>query len=332
MHRRVKILGSGAFLPSRKVRSEELAKELGLEKDRIEKMSGVIERHYVEEETTSQMGAFAAQEALKNANLKFSDIDCIISTGGTIEQIVPATAPLIKEAMGEVESKIPCFDINSTCLSFITGLDVISYLIEAGRYEKVLVVSSEIASKFLNSKQLESYALFGDGAGAAVIGKSESGDDSKIIASKMETYIKGVHLTEIRGGATGLHARNYSNETKEEFLFDMDGPKVFKLARKYANDFIEQLLTEAGLKKEDIDLLVGHQASGSAMKLVYNKLLGFPSHKVMNILSNHGNVVAASIPLALNEAIKQKKLRRGDKVLFFGAGAGLSFGGIILEY
>ena len=155
------------------------------------------------------------QKAVEDAKLTWDDIDCIICGSGTIQQAIPSTASLIQEQLGLQHSGIPCFDINSTCLSFITALDTISYAIECGRYKNVVIISSEISSVGLNWGQNESSILFGDGAAAVVITKGDH--SSSIIASHMETYSSGAHLSEIRGGGTMIHPREYSEERKEDF-------------------------------------------------------------------------------------------------------------------
>lgn len=328
--RNIKVIGTGKYLPSNVVTAEEIDSKLGLSSGWTAKKSGVLTRHHVTTETTSEMGAIAAERALQDAGITKHDIDCILSVSGTYEQPIPSNAALFQEKLGLQGSGIPSFDINSTCLSFVTGLDTISYLVEAGRYKRVLLISSEIASVGINWNHKESAVLFGDGAVAVVIEKDES-QSSKILSSHMQTFSEGAHLTEIRGGGTKLHARNHNEDNKEEFLFHMDGKAVFKMSSKVIHSFVDTLLGNANLSMDDIDLVIPHQASGMAMRILRNKL-GISEDKFMNIIGNHGNTIASSIPMALHEAIQQKKIQRGDKVMLFGTSAGLSLGGIILEY
>jgi 3-oxoacyl-[acyl-carrier-protein] synthase-3 len=328
--RKIKILGLGKYLPKRIVTSKEIDIKLGVRDGWTENKSGVNTRHYIEKETASEMGALAIIQALKDAKLSIKDIDCLICASGTMEQAIPCTATLISEKFGDDLFGIPAFDFNSTCLSFVTALDHISYAIDAGRYNKVIIVSSEISSVGLNWDQRESCALFGDGAVAVIIGKSNENEDSRIISSRMETYSKGAHLSEIRGGGTKIHSREYKEETKDDFLFDMDGRAIFRLSSKLIEDFVEKLLPN-NMDISDMKIVVPHQASAMAMRIIRGKL-GIPEEKFISIIYNHGNVIAASIPLALNEAIKQNKLNRGDKFMLIGTSAGLSIGGIVLEY
>lgn len=327
----VKILGSGKYLPSRIVTSEELDYKLGLKKGWTEKKSGIKYRHYVTTESSSEMGAYAIKEALKDSNLTNLDIDCIVCTSGAIQQPIPCTAALIQAQLGWEDTGIPCFDINSTCLSFVTGFDIMSCLVDSQKYRNIILVSTEFASCALNWEEKESCVLFGDGAVAFIIGQTDDKEDSKVIGGHMETFSKGASLTEIRGGGTKIHPREYSEETKDNYLFHMDGQGVFKLSLKVIDAFMDRFLKSCELTMDDIDMVVPHQASGMAMRIMRRRL-GVPEEKFMNIIENHGNTIAASIPMALHEGINQGKIKRGDKVMLIGTSAGLSIGGLILEY
>lgn len=330
MRRNIRIVGMGTYLPKRKVTSAEVDAIIGAKEGWSESKTGVKIRYYVDGETSSFMGAEAAKEAIKDAGLTFHDIDCIISGSGTVQQAIPSTASLIQEQLGLQHSGIPCFDVNSTCLSWVTALDMISYAIEAGRYKNVVLVSSEISSVGLNWGQNESSILFGDGAVAMVISKSASGT-AGIISSHMETYSAGAHLSEIRGGGTMIHPRGYNEETKEDFLFDMDGPAIFKLSLKLLPNFVEKVFQDTNLSLDDVSMVVPHQASGPAMKLIRRKL-GITEDRFMKIIENYGNMISASIPLAFYEGVRQGRIKRGDTVFLLGTSAGLSIGGVLLEY
>ena len=329
--RQIRILGTGKYLPSKAVSSEELDKKLKLRPGWSQKKSGVKIRHYVDSETASEMGKYAIEAAMKNAGLQPKDIDCIVCTSGTYEQPIPCTAALIHKKLAWTGHNIPAFDINSTCLSFVTAIDTISYMIHAGRYKNVILVAAEISSKGLNWGQKESCVLFGDGAAAVVIGQNEGFQDSKILASLMNTYSEGAHLTEIRGGGTSLTASEYSIEHESDYKFDMDGSAIFKMASKEINGFVDILLKSSGCDMGQIKLVIPHQASAMAMKILRQKL-NIPEERFMNIIENHGNTIAASIPTALHEAIIQGRIERGDKVMLIGTSAGLSIGGIVFEY
>jgi 3-oxoacyl-[acyl-carrier-protein] synthase III len=323
----------GKYLPGRSVSSREIDERLGVAEGWAKKITDVDTRYFVCEETASFMGAQAAWEALRNAGLTFADIDCLVCTSAVGEQPLPSTAVLIQHAMGQEKSGTPSFDINATCLGFLTGLDTMSYLVEAGRYRRVLLVSSEVPSAGLNWKHKESAALFGDGAAAAVIGGSDtaSSERSAILASLMRTYSDGIRFSQIRGGGTRLHPREHNEQTADQFLFEMDGPGIFRMASKLLPGFVDELLTLADCSMKELKLIIPHQGSAMAMRLISRKL-GISSEQLMYITANHGNTVSASLPMGLYEAVKQGRLKRGDKFMLIGTAAGLSLGGMVLEY
>ncbi|WP_080846032.1 beta-ketoacyl-ACP synthase III [Cytobacillus gottheilii] len=329
MVRKVRITGMGIYLPKRMVTAAEIDQLIGAAPGWSEAKSRVKQRYFIIDETASYMGAKAAEMALKNAGMGLHDIDCIISGSGTMEQAIPCNAALIQKELGLENSGIPAFDINSTCLGFVAALDVVSYMIDAGKYKHVLIINSEISSVGLNWRQDESSVLFGDGATAAIISKSE--DRSGMISSRMETYSAGAAFSEIRGGGTKVHPRHYREETKDDFLFDMNGKAIFKMSSKLMNPFIEQLFSGTGLRMSDINMVIPHQASWAAMKIIRKKL-NVEEERFMSIIENYGNMISASIPLALYKAIEQKRIQRGDTILLLGTSAGLSIGGMVLEY
>ncbi|MCP1308989.1 beta-ketoacyl-ACP synthase III [Paenibacillus tyrfis] len=329
--RHVKIIGTGKYMPKRRVTDSEMDRALGVPEGWVRKKTNVVHRHFAEDETASFMGAKAAYAALEAAGLTFNDIDCLVCTSGTMEQPIPCTAALIQEAMGQQHSGVPAFDINSTCLSFVAGLDVMSYMVDAGRYRRVLLVSTEIASKGLNWKQKESAALFGDGAAAAVIAKSGPEERSRILSACMETYSEGAHLSEIRGGGSGRPAGAFAPEAAEHYLFDMQGEPLFRMASKKLPDFMNRLLAGAECSIANIKLVIPHQGSAMAMRLLSRKLR-ISEEQLLYITPDHGNTIAASIPMGLHEAIRQGRIERGDRVLLIGTSAGLTLGGVVLDY
>jgi 3-oxoacyl-[acyl-carrier-protein] synthase-3 len=327
--RAVKVISTGKYLPKNKVTAPELEKRLGLESGWIQQKSGVLVRHFVADETASEMGAYAAKDALESAGLSFSDIDCLICTSSVPEQAIPCTGALVQKHLGGENSGIPAFDINATCLSFITGVDLISYAIVAQRYRRVLLVATEVTTG-LNWEDKESCTLFGDGAAVIIIEQSKESESSRILCSSMKTYSKGSHLSECRGGGNKLHPQIYQ-ENPQDFLFSMDGKGIYKLAAQILPNFVEKLLQSVNLKMADIDLVIPHQASWMALQLM-RKHLGVAEEKWMMIIENHGNTVAASVPMGLHEAIVQGKVKRGDLVMLLGTAAGLSLGAILWEY
>lgn len=348
--RSVRIEGTGKYLPRQAVTSSEMDRRLGVPEGWTKKITDVDIRHFAGSETASEMGARAAWAALEAAGLTFADIDCLICTSAVGEQPLPSTAVLIQKAMGQERSGVPAYDINATCLGFLAGLDTMSYMVDAGRYRRVLLVSAEIASVGLNWKDKESAALFGDGAAAAVIGYSPQtrqhtqqqpqpplpghppdSSRSAILASAMRTYSEGIAYSQIRGGGTRIHPREHSEATAESFLFHMDGQSIFRMASRLLPDFVDGLLKEAHCSMKDLKLVIPHQGSAMAMRLIRKKL-SIAEDQLMYITPGHGNTISASIPMGLHEAVTQGRLKRGDRFMLLGTAAGLSLGGMILVY
>ena len=328
--RSVKVLSTGKYLPKRQVTAQELANEIGVSSSWIEKKSGVMVRYFVDDETASQMGAYAAKEALTAANLSPQEIDCIVCANTVAEQGIPCTAVLIQQHLGIANSGIPAFDVNATCLSFVVALDTLSYLLDCGRYSRILIVSSEIATIALDWADHESSTLFGDGAVAVIVEKTPTAESSAILASRLETSGEGAALSQCLGGGNKHHPREYAAHP-DRFLFKMDGRGVYRMAAKILPDFLQRLFAPAGLSMADMQVVIPHQASLMAMRLI-QKQLEIPDDAWMVIAHNHGNTMAASIPMALHEAIQQGRLKRGDRALLLGTAAGLSVGGIVLRY
>lgn len=327
----VKITGMGRYLPRNKVLSTELDAKLNLPEGSVQKKSGLISRHFVSpDETTSYMGAQAALVAIQKAKIQLTDIDAIISACGVGEQAIPCTAALIQKQLGLEQSGIACFDINSTCLSFVTALDIASYLLEGGRFKRILIVSSDIASSGINWTDMETCTIFGDGAAACVLEKSHG--DNRILASHHETHSIGSNFCKVEAGGTRLPTKaKDALQNPEQALFYMEGKRVFKLASKLLDNLVDNLFKKAQVTLNDIHWVIPHQASLLAMHHI-QKRLDIPDEKYVSIYPHHGNQIAASIPTALCHLIESDQLQRGQLVLLLGTGAGIAAGGIILEY
>src|SRR5579859_2021996 len=196
----VKLAGLGWYLPSRKVTNAELEAQLGIPADWIERATGVCERRYATDETVVSMGVAATYMALEAAKLSLEDLDMIIWASTSPQQAIPCTAAFLQRELRAPEGRSACFDINATCLSFLFALQTAAHLIAAGTANTILLCSSELASHSLNTRERESVALFGDGAAAAIITRSEEGEESAIWRALFETHSSGVYLTEIVGG------------------------------------------------------------------------------------------------------------------------------------
>lgn len=325
----IRIAGVGRYLPERVVLNPELEARIGLPEGWIEEKTGVRQRRFASGETASFMGAHAALEAMRDARVPIADIDLIIGASATAEQMLPDGGSLLQRELNQGRSGIPCLSVNTTCLSFVTALDLTSTLIASGRYRNVLIVSSEIASVGLNYEERESASLFGDGAAAAVITRSESHDTGRVHGARQETYSEGAFYTAVMGGGTKHHPND--PETRPEMnLFSMDGRKIYKLAHRHLGAFFERLFKDAPFSRRDLDLVIPHQASLYSIRSL--RKYDFPEEKVFVTLSKYGNTIAASIPMALYEAIRTGRIRRGDRAMMVGTAAGLTFGAILFTY
>ena len=289
-----------------------------LPKNTVE-LKGQVRYRISEGESQISLAVSACEKALKNANITINDIDCIVSASAVGIQPIPCTAALIHEKIAKGTS-IPALDINTTCTSFITALDTMSYLIEAGRYERVLIVSCDVASKALNPKQKESFQLFSDGAAAFVIEKTEK--EIGVIDAIQKTWSEGAHSTEIRGGLSNFHPKNYSEMTKEEYMFDMNGKTVLSLSISKIPELMKNFLKNNGMKVSDIDMTVPHQAS-VAMPLVMQKL-GIEKDKFLDEVKEFGNMVSASVPITLVHGLENRRIKSGNTILLIGTAAGLT--------
>lgn len=289
-----------------------------LPKNTVE-LKGQVRYRISEGESQISLAVSACEKALKNANITINDIDCIVSASAVGIQPIPCTAALIHEKIAKGTS-IPALDINTTCTSFITALDTMSYLVEAGRYERVLIVSCDVASKALNPKQKESFQLFSDGAAAFVIEKTEK--EIGVIDAIQKTWSEGAHSTEIRGGLSNFHPKNYSEMTKEEYMFDMNGKTVLSLSISKIPELMKNFLKNNGMKVSDIDMTVPHQAS-VAMHLVMQKL-GIKKDKFLDEVKEFGNMVSASVPITLVHGLENGKIKSGNTILLIGTAAGLT--------
>lgn len=321
----LRIVASGACLPSRVVTAEEIDARAGLPAGWTKKHTGVQTRHHVEGESATTMGAAAIRSAMTHHPAL---PDLLICASGTPHQPIPCTAALIAGELGW--SALPCFDVNATCLSFVAALQVAAGLLASRHARRILIVSSEISSKGLNWSQHEATGLLGDGAAAVVVERDDRGK-SELIASLMETWPEGAGLTEIRGGGSRLPATEHRGDNAADFQFHMDGPAVFRLAAEKMEPFVARLIGSQATRWDEIDWVIPHQASLPAIRHLRRRL-GIPVAKLIETVQRQGNVIAASMPLALHEAIETGRLQRGQTVLFLGTSAGFSLGGALLRY
>ena len=314
------ITGWGKYLPPHIETAEDLSKKINKSSDWIISRAGVSERR-VSDIDVDKMGAIAAKQAIGNKPAP----DLIINASGVPKQTIPDTSVFIQKELGY--EAIPSFSVHSTCLSFITAMNVAGSLIHSKAYKNILIVSSDRGTRGRNFNEPESAALLGDAAAAIYL--EPSNDSSGLVDFEMSSWPKGADLTEVRGGGTNLHPQDEETQD-EDNLFSMNGPEVFKYSLPKVYEMILNILKRNQLSQPDIDLLIPHQASGKGVK-AYWKFGGFDKGKVMDIINETGNCVAASLPLALVMAYEQKRINEGDKIFLVGTGAGLSIASAIIR-
>lgn len=319
----------GVCLPETIVESRQLEAELGLRPGWLERNCGVRTRHVAGVgETQEAMGEAAARAALADAGISGGQIDLLLFAASVGRQPIPATAPLIKQRLGLSAHRFPAYDINSTCLSTLTAMDIAAMHVATGRARNVLVVTSEIASRALPWKSDPRTAgLFGDGAAALVIRASSAPTPAYALGSfLMETYAEGYGFCELPAGGTRLDFHREPEAFAANAEFQMKGSSLYQLTSKAAPGFIARLLDTTGWTHADVDIVVPHQASPHALAHIV-KRCGFQADRVVNYAAEIGNQVAASLPITLFKARQSGRLESGMKVLLLGTSAGVSLGG-----
>lgn len=327
MNTAIDITGIGSALPQQPTHSEQLDQQLGLRRGHIEKLTGLKTRYFLSDnETAEELIEQAVHQALHNAKLSINDIDCIINASATMHQALPYNAAATCQLLCP-QRTIASFDINMTCLSALQALDVAAHLLN--KYPRILIVSCDIASVGLDWQHLHSAGLFGDGAAAMVVERPAEGEGT-ILASRFETHTVGYDYCAIHGGGHRQPPSRHNGEYNHMGDFQMQGKALYRLSAEIFPPFLDKVLQSAHLRLADIDWVVPHQASRSALNHLI-KRLRIPKQKCIDIFSDHGNQVAASIPTALCHLLRHHTVKRGDKILLAGTSAGVGLGAMIWE-
>lgn len=323
--------GFGAYAPREQRPSEVLDSVFGQPQGWTREQFGIASRGVATpDETTSMMGAEAARRALNDAGWKAEDLDVIIGACAVMEQPIPGTSILIQNALGLGKSGVWSFDVNQTCLSFVTALDVAAMGFATGRFRRALIVSSDIASAGLDWANPPSAAIFGDGAAAVCIEAADDPNGPGLLARGFETYGEGKDLATLRSGGTHIRIDHGLDALTEGAKFQMDAFGIFKAAARALPRLIDQALAEAGLTRETVDLIICHQASAPGVEHV-RRLMGGDPARVIDIFATRGNQIAASLPTVLAEAKARGLIRPGGTVLLLGTAAGISAAAMVLR-
>lgn len=307
----VTIIGTGSYLPDNIVTNTALCEKIDTTPEWIEEKLGIIERRFATTETTADMAYYATLKALESSNTNKEDLDLIIVVTSSPDQISPSTASVLHNKLNIVRD-VPSFDINAVCAGFVYAMSFASIFISNGIYEKILIVASEQYSKHTELTD-RNCVFFGDGAGAVVLGKSENGWLVSHIASN--------------GKETGMTGFRMPLDTP----FKQKGREVWGQAVRVLPESMKEVLKETGYTADDIKMLFPHQPSINILKLV-GADIGLPIEKVKTIMHKYGNIASASIPIALDDSMKENEIEKGDKLLFTAVGAGWAWGSMILNY
>jgi len=316
-----RLIGTGSCLSGNPVTNNDLAaRGIDTNDEWVVTRTGIRSRYLAEPGTTSsELGLVAAQRALEMANVAASDLDLIIVATSTPDFIFPSTACLIQGKLGNKGAA--AFDVQAVCSGFAYALGIADKFICSGSHKKVLVIGAEVFSRILDWSDRGTCVLFGDGAGAVVL---EASEKPGILATAMHADGSLSGILNVPGQIAG------GQVTGDPFL-RMDGPAVFKFAVRVLADIAEEVCQVAGIKTCDVDWLIPHQANIRIIEAT-GKRLGIDREKVIVTVAHHGNTSAASVPLALDEAVRDGRIQRGQKVLVEGVGGGFTWGAALFEF
>ncbi|GAA4428219.1 beta-ketoacyl-ACP synthase III [Acidovorax lacteus] len=325
MTRYSRITGTGSYLPPRRLTNDDLVAELatrGIEtsNDWIVERTGIRARHFAAPDVTaSDLGAEAARRAIEAAGCTARDIDLIIVATSTPDMVFPSAACILQDKIGA--HGCPAFDVQAVCSGFVYALTVADAMIRSGSARRALVVGAEVFSRILDFNDRTTCVLFGDGAGAVVL---EASDEPGLLASDLHADGRHVGILCVPGHVSG-------GQVLGDPLLKMDGQAVFKLAVGVLEKAAHATLAKAGLTEADIDWLIPHQANIRIMQGTAKKLK-LPLDKLVVTVDQHGNTSAASIPLALDHAVRAGQIQRGQHLMLEGVGGGFTWGAVLLKW
>lgn len=315
-----RIIGTGSYLPARVMTNHDLEKIVDTSHDWIVSRSGIEERHIAAEgEMSSDLALHASRKAIEAAGIGLDEIDLIIVATTTPDQIFPSTACVLQDKLG-IKSAI-AFDVQAVCSGFVYALNTADLYIRGGQARNALVVGTEVLSRILNWQDRTTCVLFGDGAGAVVLQQS---DKPGVLAAKL--HADGSHRCML--SADGVIS---NGKIVGEPFIKMDGQAVFKFAVKVLSEVVEEVLADNQMKGTDIDWMVPHQANTRIIEATAKKL-GLGMDRVVVTVPQHGNTSAASIPLALDTAVRDGRIKPGQNVLMEAVGGGFTWGAVLVRW
>ena len=316
-----KIIGTGSYLPAKVLTNFDLEKIVDTSHDWIVSRSGIVERHIAaDNELTSDLALQASLQAIQAAGISAEQIDLVIVATTTPDQIFPSTACILQDKLG-IRNHCAAFDMQAVCGGFVYAMNTADLYIRSGQAKTALVVGAEVLSRILDWNDRTTCVLFGDGAGAVVLQASET---PGIVASKLHADGSYRGMLKAEG--------NISNGLVQGDPFiKMEGQAVFKFAVKVLSSVVEEVLEENQLQGSDIDWLVPHQANIRIMEATAKKL-GLSMDNVIVTVATHGNTSAASIPLALDTAVRDGRIKAGQNILLEAVGGGFTWGAVLIKW
>lgn len=325
MRHLARIVSVGRYLPERRLTNADLENIVDTSDQWIVERSGIRERRIASDnETSSSMGASAAQMALESSNFAPTDIDLVVAGTCTPDGMFPSTAALIQHAIGA--PKAAAFDVNSACTSFLVALNTAGQFISTGQAEKVLVVGTDTMSRIVDWSDRDTCVLFGDGAGAAIVEATPDGEDGAVESFLLRSDGSQANLLYAPGPASAR-----INGLPQEAHVFMDGRSVFRQAITAMSEAAVEAINDAGLGIEQIALCIPHQANLRILNATARNL-GLPEERVYVNVDRYGNTSSATIPIALTEALSEDRLNPGDYVLLVAFGGGLSWGAMVIQW
>lgn len=315
-----RIRGTGSYLPERVVTNTELEGRIETSDEWIVSRTGIEARHVAaDDELTSDLALHAARAALEAAGREAGEVDLIIVATTTPDMVFPSTACIVQHKLGAGEAA--AFDVQAVCTGFIYALSVAERMVATGAHRCALVVGAEVFSRLLDWNDRRTCVLFGDGAGAVVISRD---DEPGLLASHLGADGSQGHILRVTGGiAEGVVRGNP--------FIEMDGQAVFRLAVRALGESAERVLAEAGLEADAIDWFIPHQANLRIIRALADRI-ALPFERVVTTVAHHGNTSAASVPLALDTAVRDGRVRTGQTLLLQGVGGGMTWGSLLLRY
>ena len=314
-----KIIAAGSYLPKKIVTNYDLEKKIDTTNEWIVERTGILKRHIVENELTSDISVKAAINALNNSDIDILDIDMIIVATTTPDLTFPSTATIIQSKIGAKNAF--AFDIQAVCSGFVYALSVANNFIKTGQASNILVIGADTLSKIVDWQDRNTCVLFGDGAGAVILSATDNKNEG-ILSSHLASDGNLVNILKTTGGISLAKNTGY---------IEMSGKEVFKHAVEKMSDCVIKSLNSANLSIENIDLLIPHQANIRILNSVAKKLK-LPLEKVIVTVQDHANTSAASIPLALDFALQNNKIKKNDVIVMEALGGGLTWGSVVVRW